>query len=148
MNLIKREFFPTVPSFFDDFFKTDFADWGFKNNSLTNTTLPAVNIVETDDNFTVEMAAPGMSKKDFQIELDNEMLTISSEKELSHELEKTDKYSRREFSYQSFKRTFQLPKSVVDDSKIEASYLNGILKIMIPKREEAKAMPPRTIKIK
>lgn len=148
MNLIKRELFPTLPRLFDDFFTTDFNDWGFKNHSLTNTTLPAVNIVESDDKFIVEMAAPGMTKKDFEIELDNEMLTISSEKEVSNELEENDKYSRREFSYQSFKRTFQLPKTVVDDSKIEASYENGILTISIPKREEAKALPPRKIKIR
>lgn len=148
MNLVKRDFFPGLPSIFDDFFNTDYNDWGFKNNSLTNTTLPAVNIVECEDKFLVEMAAPGMTKGDFQIMLDNEMLTISSEKEIKNELDENDRYSRREFSYQTFKRTFQLPKSVVDDSKIEAAYNNGILQIMIPKKEEAKALPPRKIKIK
>jgi HSP20 family protein len=148
MNLIKKDYFPGISSIFDDFFNTDYNDWGFKNHSLTNTTLPAVNIVESDDKFSVEMAAPGMTKKDFHIELDNEILTISSEKEVKNEIDENDKYSRREFSYQAFKRTFQLPKTVVDDTKIEASYNNGILKIVIPKREEAKALPPRTIKIK
>jgi HSP20 family protein len=148
MNLIKKEFFPTLPRLFDDFFGTDLNDWGFRNFSTTNTTLPAVNIVESDDRFTVEMAAPGMTKKDFQIELDNEILTISSEKEVSSELDENDKYSRREFSYQSFRRTFQLPKTVVDDSRIEAAYENGILTITIPKREEARAVPPRKIAIR
>ena len=145
MSLIKRESFPVFPQLLDDFFNMD---WGFKNNSMTNTTLPAVNIVESNEAFTVEMAAPGMNKEDFHIELDNEILTISSEREIRNELEENDKFTRREFSYQSFKRTFQLPKSVVDDAKIQAKYENGILHVIIPKKEEAKALPPRQIKIR
>ncbi len=72
---------PTFPRLFDDFFTKDFFDWGARHFSLTNTTVPAVNIVESNDSFSVEMAAPGMDKKDFQIELNNEILTISSKKE-------------------------------------------------------------------
>ena len=122
-------------------------DWNDRNFSLTNTTVPAVNILETNDSFLVEMAAPGMTKKDFQIELENEMLKIKSEKEVQHNLKEGDRYTRREFSYQSFERSFHLPKSIVDDSKIKAKYEDGMLRIMIPKREEAKALPPRTIAI-
>jgi HSP20 family protein len=148
MTLIKsKSFLPATPQFFDDFFTRDLFDWGFKNNSLTNTTLPSVNIIENNEGFTVEMAAPGMKKDDFTIELDNDMLTISSEVEFNDELNEGDHYTRREFSYQSFKRTFHLPKSVVDIAKINAKYDNGILKVLIPKREEAKALPPRKIKI-
>ncbi len=147
MTLTKREFFPAIPRLFDDFFTRDFFDWGTNNYSITNTTIPQVNIVESNDDFIVEMAAPGMNKKDFQIELDNETLTISSEKETTNELKEGDRYARQEFSYQSFRRSFRLPKSVVDESKIKAKYENGVLRVMIPKKEEAKALPPRTIKI-
>ena len=88
-----------------------------------------------------------MSKKDFEIELNDETLTISSQKEITNELKEDENYTRREFSYQSFTRSFQLPKSVVEHSKIQAKYENGILRVMIPKKEEAKALPPRKITI-
>ncbi len=148
MTLIKSNpILPGFPRLFDDFFTKDVFDWGFQNHSSTNSTLPTVNVIENNDAFTVEMAAPGMDKKDFQIELNNETLTISSQKEETNELEEGDRYTRREFSYQSFVRSFHLPKSVVDESKIKAKYENGILKVLIPKREEAKTLPPRQIAI-
>jgi HSP20 family protein len=148
-----RNNFPSLPTtfsrFFDDVFTRDVFDWGNNNFSQTNTTLPAVNIVENKDEFLVEMAAPGMDKKDFRIELENDMLKISSEKEMKNEVQKEDeRYTRREFSYQSFTRTFHLPKTVVDESKINAKYEDGVLRIMIPKREEAKTLPPRQIEVK
>jgi len=138
---------PRFPRLFDDFLTRDLFDWGFKNNSITNTTIPAVNIVENNEGFTVEMAAPGMSKQDFSVELNNELLTISSQKETQNELQSDERYTRREFSYQSFQRSFHLPKSVVDESKIKAKYEDGVLRVLIPKKEEAKALPPRTINI-
>lgn len=149
MTLVKRNStnLPTFPRLFDDFFTKDIFDWGFNNFSSQGTTLPQVNIVETDNAFEVEMAAPGMEKKDFHIELDNETLKISCKKEMEN-VNEHERNIRREFNYQSFQRTFHLSKKVVDESKIEAAYQNGILKIMIPKREEAKALPPRKIKIK
>lgn len=137
----------TLPRFFDDFFTRDFFDGSMRNFSLTNTTIPAVNIVETHESFVVEMAAPGMEKQDFQVELNNEILTISSKKEVYNELKENERYSRREFSYQSFQRSFHLPKSVVDESKIKATYQEGILRVLIPKKEEAKTLPPRLIAI-
>jgi HSP20 family protein len=143
----KNSFLPSFPQFFDDFFTRDIYDWGFQNNSSTNTTLPTVNIVENHDAFTVEMAAPGMEKKDFHIELNNEILTISSQKEDKNEMKEGDRYTRREFSYQSFVRSFHLPKTVVDESKIVAKYENGMLRVSIPKKEEAKTLPPRRIAI-
>ncbi|MCB0588625.1 MAG: Hsp20/alpha crystallin family protein [Phaeodactylibacter sp.] len=148
MKLMKSNVFPALPQFFDDLFTKDFFDWGVQNNSTTDTTIPAVNVIESHDSFTVEMAAPGMSKKDFQIELENEVLKITSRKEVEKEVKEGERFTRREFSYQSFVRTFHLPKSVVDDSKIKASYENGILRILIPKREEAKLPAPRRIEIK
>jgi HSP20 family protein len=133
---------------FDDFFTRDLSNWGLNNNSTTNTTLPAVNIRETTENFEVEMAAPGMTKDDFKIELDGNQLTISSEKKSQQENNEVINYSRKEFSYQSFQRIFQLPKDVVDADKIQARYVNGLLQLSIPKREEAKQRPPRRIEVK
>lgn len=149
MTLVKSSLpvLPAFPRLFDDFFTRDLFDWGSRDFSNTQTTIPAVNIIENYDSFHVEMAAPGMDKSDFLLELDNEYLTISSKKELRNELRENEQYTRREFSYQSFQRTFHLPKTVVDESKIKAEYKNGVLRIMIPKKEEAKALPPRTIAI-
>ena len=139
--------FPSFPRLFDDNFTRDLNDWSNNHFSDTNTTLPSVNIRESNDNFLVEMAAPGMKKEDFSIELDNEYLKISSEKQSQNESQSSERFTRREFSYQSFQRSFHLPKSVVDASNINARYENGMLQIVIPKREEAKAVPPRLIKV-
>ena len=138
---------PQMPLLFDDFFNRDFFNWGLSNFSDTNTTIPGVNIKETGENYEVEVAAPGMSKNDFRIELDGNMLTISSEKSDEKDENESGKYSRKEFSYQSFLRTFNLPKEVVDADKIEAKYENGLLHLVIPKKEEAKQKPPRLIQI-
>ncbi len=150
MNIIKRNgnSMNQWPLLFDDFFNRDFFDWGVNNFSDTNTTVPKVNVKETKDNFEVEVAAPGMNKNDFKIQLDGNMLTISSEKSEQHEdNNENEKYSRREFSFQSFQRSFTLPKDVVDADKIEAKYENGLLHLVIPKKEEAKQKPPRQIQI-
>ena len=148
MSIIKRnDGFPRMNSMFDDLFTRDFWNWGLSNNSNTNTTIPAINIRETKENFEVEMAAPGMKKDDFKVELDGNMLTISSEVENETEEKDGERYTKREFSYQSFQRTFQLPKEVVDSDKIEAHYENGILHLVIPKKEEARQKPPRMIQI-
>ncbi len=96
--------------------------------------VPAVNIKEENDKFVLEMAAPGMKKDDFQINLDNYQLTISSEKK-EEKKEQEDNYTRREFLYSSFSRSFTLPKSI-DIEKIKADYKNGILSIVLPKKEE------------
>ena len=96
--------------------------------------VPAVNIKEENDKFVLEMAAPGMKKDDFQINLDNYQLTISSEKK-EEKKEQEDNYTRREFLYSSFSRSFTLPKTV-DIEKIKADYKNGILSIVLPKKEE------------
>ena len=108
--------------------------------------MPSVNIRETADNYEVEVAAPGMEKKDFKITLDGNLLTISSSKQQSGE-ETNDRYTRREFSYQAFQRSFELPKDVVDEDNINARYENGLLYLSIPKREEAKKKEPKMIEI-
>jgi HSP20 family protein len=148
MSIIRRnELLPGL-NLFDDFLSRDIWNWGLGNHSTTNTTLPAVNIRETVENFEVEMAAPGMSKEDFKVELDGNMLTITSEKKSEHQEKDGKRYTRREFSYQSFQRSFQLPKEVVDAEKIEAKYENGVLRLLIPKKEEAKPKPAKMIEIK
>lgn len=96
--------------------------------------IPAVNIKEENDKFVLEMAAPGMNKDDFKINLDNYQLTISSEHK-KEKKEKEDNYTRREFVYSSFSRSFTLPKTI-DVEKIKADYKNGILLLTLPKKEE------------
>jgi HSP20 family protein len=147
MTLMRNGNFPAISHLFDDFFTRDLWNWGMGNNSSTNTTVPAVNIRETNDSFIVEMAAPGMKKEDFKVELDGNTLTISSEHREEQEEKEGERYSRREFSYQSFQRSFQLSKDVVDIDGIGAKYENGVLHLVIPKKEEAKQRPPRMIQI-
>ena len=102
--------------------------------------LPTIN-----KNFKIELAAPGFDKKDFKVETDNGMLTISSEKE-KEEKEDTENYRRREFSFSSFRRSFQLPENSIQD-KIEAKYENGVLKLTLPKKEISISKPKKEIKI-
>lgn len=148
MSLIGRNGngFHSVPGLFDDFFSRDLFNWGNSNFSSTSTTVPSVNIKETTDDFQVEMAAPGMEKSDFNISLEGNLLTISSQRK--HEEEsKDDGYTRREFSYQSFQRSFTLPRDVVEEDRIVARYQNGMLHLNIPKTERAKQKAPRLIEI-
>ena len=149
MTLLKRNgsLLNPLPVLFDDFFNRDSFNWGNTNFSDTDTTIPAVNIKETAENYEVEVAAPGMTKKDFKVELDGNSLTIRSEKSNQNEEKEDERYSRKEFSYQSFQRTFNLQKGVVDIDKIQAKYENGLLHLLIPKKEEAKQKPPRLIQI-
>jgi len=145
MTLVKREnFLPSWPNFFNDFLNRDWYDWSNQNFSLTNTTIPAVNIKENDNGFDVEMAAPGMAKDDFRIELNNNVLTISSEKKAKSESKEGENITRCEFSYQSFSRSFSLP-AIVETERISAKYENGLLRVNIPKKEEVKPKPKKQI---
>lgn len=135
-----------VPSLFDRFFDGDLFDWSNRNFSNTNTTIPSVNIKENADAFMVEVAAPGFEKGDFKIELNLNTLSISSEKKVENETKEGEVFTKREFSYQSFSRSFTLPQ-IADGDRIEANYQNGILTVLIPKREEAKPKPARMIEI-
>ena len=138
--------FNNYPSLFDQLFDTDLFDWSNRNYSETNTTVPSVNIKENADAFNVEMAVPGFDKKDFKIALDHNVLTISSEKKVENETKEGERFTRHEYSYQSFSRSFTLPEAANGD-KISAKYDNGILNVEIPKREEAKPKPMRQIAI-
>lgn len=143
----KPENFPYFGSFFDDFFSKDLFDWNTKNYTQMGATLPSVNVKETEKDFQVELAAPGMKKEDFKIELNNHILSISSEKKEEHEEKKEGKYTRREFNYSSFTRSFSLPESAQGEG-IQASYKDGVLFVQIPKKEVAKTPPTHTIPVK
>ena len=139
---------PSVSRIFgDDFLSRDLLNWGLPHLAGTGTALPAVNILENKDHFEVEIAAPGMKKSDFNIELNGNTLTISSARGQERTEKDHDRYTRREFSYQAFQRSFDLPRDVVDADKIKASYSDGILHLQIPKREEAMQKAPRMIRI-
>ena len=133
---IMNDIFETSP-----FFGTDVLD----ANMDFSVQAPSVNIIENNKEFKVELAAPGLSKKDFKIEIENRVLSISSEIEEERE-EEDENYKRREFSYNSFSRSFQLPEDVLAD-KIDAKYEGGILKLNIPKKEVTVSKPKKEIKV-
>jgi HSP20 family protein len=132
-----------MPSLLDELLNDNF--FGGITNERFNSTVPAVNIKEGNDDFSIEVAAPGFDKKDFSIDLNNNILEVSSQKEVNSDVE-NEKVVRKEFSYRSFKRVFTLPETI-DSDKIKANYKDGILTINIPKREEAKVKPVRQISI-
>jgi len=144
MTLIKwnNRRVPAFTDWFDDFFT------GNSYHPIQRTyseTAPAVNIQENNTEFIVDVAAPGYQKNDFNVEVDRNQLVISAKSEISND-ETNDHYTKREFSSSSFQRSFTLPETVKED-KIAANYENGILKLSIPKREEAVIQPKREIKI-
>ena len=149
MTMVKRNgnLLNNFPALFDDFLNRDIFSWGQTNFSNTNTTIPAVNIKETSDNYEVEVAAPGMTKKDFRVQLEGNILTVSSEKTTEKKSNEDVKYASREFSYQSFSRTLTLQREVVDTENIQAKYEDGILHLVIPKKEHVKQKQPRLIEI-
>lgn len=108
-------------------------------------TLPAVNVKENDDQFELEVAAPGFAKNAFKIEVNDGVLTISAEHETKEE-QKTNGYTRKEFNYGAFTRRFTLPEGA-NDKNITANYENGILAVVLPKKEEAKPQPTRLIEV-
>lgn len=144
-TLVKTNGLLPTNSFFDDFFTKDLFDFGWNDRNDRHALVPRVNIIETNDEFRVQMAAPGMKKNDFKIELDNDVLTITSD--LPEEENKKDiRYIKKEFNYGNFKRSFYLP-NIVEKDQIEASYSEGILNLTIPKVEEARKKPSRTITV-
>jgi len=129
MNLVKFNQYPTFTDLLEN----------IERNFLgrvdeTSGDIPAVNIKEENDKFVLELAAPGMKKDDFKINLDNYQLTISAETK-NEKKEKEGNYTRREFVFNSFSRSFTLPKTI-DIDKIKADYKNGVLDIVLPKKEE------------
>lgn len=123
------------PSLFDDFFKP-WNEWFDESGQNRISKMPSVNITENNNSYNVSLAVPGLKKEDFKIDIDGNMLTISSEKEEQNE-EKDEKYTRKEYSYSSFSRSFTLPEDVKQDA-IDAKYENGILNLRLPRKEDAK----------
>ena len=138
---------PSFPSLIDRFFDGDLMDWTRTNFAAANSTLPAVNVKETDDEFQIEVAAPGLKKEDFKLSYDNGQLTISSEKKEEKEEKEGEKITRREFNYQSFQRSFSVPENAVVSENITARYEDGLLHVLLPKREEVKPKPVKAIPI-
>jgi len=136
----------TMPSFFDDYFKP-WNEW-FDGGGLSGRTMkiPAVNITEQKNEYLVSLAAPGLKKEDFKIGVEGNMLTISSKKEENKE-EKDKKFTRKEYSYSSFSRSFTLPEEV-NQEKIEANYQDGVLKISLPRKENVKNPAAKQIAVK
>jgi len=128
---------------FNDIFENFFNE-AFVSDRMVSR-VPAVNIAETDGHYHIELAAPGLKKEDFKIDLERNILTISAEKQ-TEQTENDKKYNKREYSYSSFVRSFTLPESA-DDANIEAEYTDGVLRISVAKKEEAK-MASRQIEIK
>lgn len=135
------DLFPSFSSFFDDFFGRDFF-----SGLATGTSIPAVNISEENGYFEVEVAAPGLKKEDFKINLDGNVLTVSAEHKEEKEEKNKKKVTRREFSFTSFQRSFTLPDSVEAD-KINASYQDGVLLLTLPKKEKTRRRSLRQISI-
>ena len=141
-SLVTQDFFD-MDDFFDNrAWARDLLPDRFWNGKRAE---PALNIKETEDNFEIELAAPGFAKKDFEVTIDDGCLNISAEKEHSQE-EEEDNYTRKEFSYHSFERSLQLPESVKQEA-IKAKYNDGILSFNLAKKEEAKKQPPKKIAI-
>ena len=141
MNLIRKQN-TWYPSIMDDFFNTN---WNFDIPTYSNS-LPAVNIKENDKEFSLQIASPGLNKEDFQVSFEENVISIEVVKKDDVKKNNTD-FTRFEFDYNSFKRSFIIPESV-ETSKIEALYLNGVLNINLPKKKEAQPLPKKLIKIK
>jgi len=139
--------YSSFPSLLDKFFEGNMMDWNTRNFAESNSTLPAVNVKENNNEYLIEVAAPGLNKNDFKLNYDNGRLTISSEKSENVEDKDGEAITRREFSYQSFQRSFTVPERVVNAEKISAKYNNGILVVTLPKRDEVKPKPAKEIKI-
>ena len=144
----KEGLMPSLRSSFDDLFDMDrFFDGGLRWPAMTGKMLhvPATNIRELDNEFLVEVAAPGLNKKDFVVDIEDDVLEIKVEKE-EEKKEKEEQYTRREYDYRAFYRSFTLPDSVQAD-KIKAEYKEGVLKVHLPKSADVKKKPAKQISI-
>ena len=145
MNLLAKNTDVVFPRLWNDFFENEF--FGVPVTARPALSVPAVNIRKNETVYEIEVAAPGMKKEDFSISLDNQVLTIASEKK--SEQVKEDKqhgYTRREFNFSSFRRSFALPEETQVD-KISANYTDGVLHIHVPKKEAVKTPNSRMIEI-
>lgn len=132
-----------LPFFADDFFKP-WNEW-FGNGFGKTVNFPAVNITEGKDNFRVMLAAPGLKKSDFKIDLNGDLITISAETEINNQ-KKEENFTRKEYNYSTFSRTFTLPENIIKE-KITANYENGELELLLPKKEVTKSTPQKHITV-
>ena len=134
------------PNVFNQLFNRELLDFSNLGISADDATLPAVNILEDEHRILIEVAAPGLKKEDFQLQLDQNLLTVSSEV-ADENKESGDHYSRREFRYRFFRRQFNIPVEIINGEGIQATYQDGILLLTLPKRDELKPKPARSIEI-
>jgi HSP20 family protein len=146
MTLVKfkRPRLPWYDTMFSDLLGTD----RLLTNDffLENKWIPAMNVKETEKSFEIDLAAPGFNKKDFEISIENGLLTISAETKVETKKEE-DNYTRREYDYNSFSRTFTLPENVNEEEKIDATYNHGILKLVLNKLHKEEITPKRVIEV-
>jgi HSP20 family protein len=142
MTLIKRNInSPFLPDWLEDFFPSEFPQFGKLNTAI----VPRVNIYENTDSYRIELAAPGLKKEDFKIQLDHDVLTISSEKSET-KTDESEKCTKKEYSYTLFSRSFTLPESA-DKESISAKNDDGILTVTVKKKDESIVKPSRQIEI-
>lgn len=148
MKLIKKQ--PTqaasLNNVFDHFFNDDFLNWPTQTVNKKWGNIPPANILEDDDAYKVELAVPGMQKEDFKISLDENTLTVATDKKQEERKENIN-FSHVEFRSHSFTRTFHLPENRIVEEEIKAVYENGVLSIELPKKAEAKKQAPKMIEI-
>ncbi len=135
---------PEFEGLMNNVFRNEFFNSDVAGDDIN--TLPAVNVKENEDNFVIEVVAPGFKKENFEVAIDNSVLTISATEEEKKE-EKKKNYTKREFNYASFTRSFRLPENIIDESTIKGNYKDGILEVFLGKREEVKPKAARMIKI-
>lgn len=131
---------------FGSFLSDEFFNWPNNGFEKSRGYSPAVNITEDENGFTLDVAAPGLRKEDFNIVVEDDLLTISAEVKTENE-ENTPNYTRKEFGFNSFKRSFRITEDQINQEEIKAKYENGVLSIVLPKKEEAKPLPARSISI-
>ena len=141
MNLVRKHNSPFFPALFDEWLSNE---W-LPSSTLPTKQLPAVNIQETDTSFLLELAAPGFKKEDLQVEVEKDILSISSQSDAA--AEEDAQYTRKEYGYRSFRRTFSIPESV-DSKKIEAQYKEGILEVKLSKKKEMLQEAKKSIRIR
>lgn len=141
MNTIKQNTPATSGNaLLKSFLSDEFFNWPAKAHNVNRSSLPPVNIIETDEQFTIDVVAPGLTKEDFTIEVEDNILSVATSKKKPSAADQA-KYVVKEFGFTHFKRTFILPENNIAEESIKASYQNGILSIQLPKKEEAKPQP-------
>jgi HSP20 family protein len=146
MTLINKRIPAPMPRFFDSYFLKDMLELPDLSVQKMRGSHPAVNIKENEQGFVLEVNAPGLEKDNFSIELNQDVLTISTVNKEEKEEKQGEKFYLREFNLHSFQRSFKFPENIINSEKIEASYEQGILRLILPKKEEVK-IQPKQIKI-